>query len=463
MQEPGAAQPASFGHGSAQHGFDVGAYAAPAAAGAADPHAWVDPLAQPQQPQPGLDTHQPAQGGYQGQDFLQSNEQQSQAQQTADAFQSPSYDPSAGYQQQNSNTYADPALDPYGYQPPEMAPDHGGLESVSQSHELDGQYGEDYDDEMYDEPPRGRRSLVVVGALVGAIAVGGGLAYGYKSILGSGPASQTAKVVRSNSAPAKVKPSDPGGKKFAHSDSKVLGRLGDKTGSSTTSSSGTRKVSTLSIGRDGVIRGGAAAGATAAGATGPAQAAADDTDTGAAEISAPGISVVDAFAGRPPAADSAAVKKQASKATSSAAKPIIIAETRPTTVAPSKKATPKPAQLGGSSVAPSAGTKVAARKPAPKPATSSGGATRNGYVVVLASVPVSSTSRVKALTQYANIQQKYGTVLSGKTPDVVEANLGAKGTYHRLLVGPPGSRTSASRLCSSLKAAGYSGCWVTAY
>ena len=61
------------------------------------------------------------------------------------------------------------------------------------------------------------------------------------------------------------------------------------------------------------------------------------------------------------------------------------------------------------------------------------------------------------------MQQQYGSVLQNRTPDVREANLGQKGIYHRLLVGPPGSRAQASALCGELKAAGYKDCWVTAY
>jgi cell division septation protein DedD len=68
-----------------------------------------------------------------------------------------------------------------------------------------------------------------------------------------------------------------------------------------------------------------------------------------------------------------------------------------------------------------------------------------------------------ALKQFADMQQKYGALLQNKTPDVQEANLGEKGTYHRLLVGPPGSREAASTLCTQLKEQGYTGCWVTAY
>ena len=61
------------------------------------------------------------------------------------------------------------------------------------------------------------------------------------------------------------------------------------------------------------------------------------------------------------------------------------------------------------------------------------------------------------------MQQKYSSVLAGKTPDVAEANLGAKGNYHRLVVGPPGSRQQASSVCVQLKSQGYSDCWVTTY
>ena len=59
------------------------------------------------------------------------------------------------------------------------------------------------------------------------------------------------------------------------------------------------------------------------------------------------------------------------------------------------------------------------------------------------------------------MQQQYGPVLANKTPDVRETNLGVQGHVHRLLVGPPGSRSQASQLCTELKAAGYKDCWVT--
>ena len=106
--------------------------------------------------------------------------------------------------------------------------------------------------------------------------------------------------------------------------------------------------------------------------------------------------------------------------------------------------------------------KVAAAAPAAEEGvTTATGA--NGYVVVLASVPASGSSRLDALRKFADLQQQYGMVLANKTPDVRETTLAGKGPYHRLLVGPPGSRSQASELCTQLKASGYKDCWVTAY
>jgi hypothetical protein len=101
-------------------------------------------------------------------------------------------------------------------------------------------------------------------------------------------------------------------------------------------------------------------------------------------------------------------------------------------------------------------TKDVAAPPAPPTAVATTG---NGFVAVLSS----QKSRMDALKAFADLQQKYGNVLQTKTPDVQEANLGEKGTWYRAVVGPPGSRDAASNLCTQLKTAGYSGCWVTAY
>ena len=92
-----------------------------------------------------------------------------------------------------------------------------------------------------------------------------------------------------------------------------------------------------------------------------------------------------------------------------------------------------------------AAKKLPAKKIA-APAGVGGPTGANGYVAVLASVPASSSSRMDAMQQYADLQQKFGGILGSKAPDVVEAKL-EKGTFHRLVVGPPGSREAANTVC----------------
>jgi cell division protein FtsN len=68
-----------------------------------------------------------------------------------------------------------------------------------------------------------------------------------------------------------------------------------------------------------------------------------------------------------------------------------------------------------------------------------------------------------ALKSLADIQQKYPGVLQGRAADVREANLGAKGIWYRVVVGPPASRQTANTVCGELKARGFGGCWIAGY
>jgi hypothetical protein len=326
-----------------------------------------------------------------------------------------------------------------------------------------------YDEENYEtaEPPRSRKWMTVMAALVGAIVVGGGMTYGYLSLFGGTEGGPT-PVVKSAEGPSKVKPSEPGGKQFANTDSKLLGRLGEGGSSSAGSTTeadgaGARKVQTLVVGRDGEIQAPAAAAPAAA-----------DAAPGVS-VPVPGMTLIDV-----PGADTPAPAPAAQKAqpivVQPPAEPVQVAanEPRPAPVVP------KSINSAGEAQAPAAAAEAPAPvaekpKPAPKPVTKTAAipetattapapkTTGLGYVAVLASVPASGTSRIDALQQFADLQQRYGGILQNKTPDVTEANLGEKGRYHRLVVGPPGSKDGANSVCSQLKSAGYSSCWVMAY
>ncbi len=366
--------------------------------------------------------------------------------------------------------------------------------------ELDPNYSEDDAEYEAEDAPRGRRPMMIVAALAGAILLGGGLAYGYKSFLG-GSSTGEPPVIKSATAPSKIKPADAGGKQFAHTDSKIMGRLGEGAATATAASpaaagemdaNGTRKVATLVVGRDGSIQ--APAVAEAAAPPGDANSVPGLTDPG---LTVPGLTVVDVLgatkvqsvAGAVAAAAPVAAQAVAQAAPQAAQKLVLAppaAPQKPVTIAKAVAAEPSKAvalaatgsidpQAAAAPVVAAKKIKKAAAAAAAAPvtdaavaapasnsiATTGGGS--NGFVAVLASVPRSNSSRLDALKRFADMQQKYGTVLTGKTPDVAEANLGTKGAYHRLVVGPPGSRDQASSVCTQLKSQGYADCWVTSY
>lgn len=333
-------------------------------------------------------------------------------------------------------------------------------------------YGEpdaEFDENMLEdeeEPRRGRRGLMIVIALVGAIGLGGGMAYAYKTLFParSGPA----PLIKDTQGPVKSKPEFADGRGFPHTDKKLLNRLGDDTGPQGAPAgqpgssdaqddrvgddpNAPRKVRLIPI----APNGGPPPVQVVTTAPPPAAAA-------PAMALPPGVTIDNIGPPRsqqPPSAQRAQVPP-----------PVVAAPARPAPQPPVRIASaanmPPPAEA--EPVAPvkkAPVTKPAASKsPVPKTREASAAATTPtasgaGYVAVLSS----QKSRMDALKIFANMQEKYGEVLSSRTPDVQEANLGEKGVWYRLVVGPPGSREAASSLCIQLKAAGYSGCWVTAY
>ena len=78
------------------------------------------------------------------------------------------------------------------------------------------------------------------------------------------------------------------------------------------------------------------------------------------------------------------------------------------------------------------------------------------YVVQVAA----RKSQTDALATFADIQQKYPRLLDGYRPIIKRADLGDKGVWYRLNVGPVESKKVASALCSQLKSAGMRSCLV---
>ncbi|ODA68753.1 rare lipoprotein A [Methyloligella halotolerans] len=257
----------------------------------------------------------------------------------------------------------------------------------------------------------GRRSGIMIGsAVVGAIALGGALAFAFKQ--SGGGISGEPPLITAENTPVKEAPEQPGGKEFPHKNKLIYDRL--ENGDQPEADRLVPRQEELALPNM------------------PAQtdmpdmpelAANDAGNAGAADASDPdsGPRKVKTLTVRPDGS------VDAGQATANAAG----AQSEPTTTA---------------SIEPQA-------QPAPAPAAAS----RN-YVVQVAS----KKDQTEALAAFADMQQKYPSLLANYRPMVNRVNLGDKGVWYRLQVGPMSSQADASQLCGQLKAKGLNDCLVMA-
>lgn len=427
-----------------------------------------DPYAQQQHPQHGYyaqDPYAQPQGGdaYYGHYFQPGQQQPPQA----------SPPPATGYyqgQQQHPGAYPQPGqayVDPrtgydlgnYTTQPPQRTqpPTHGhgyaaapppppqGYDPNAYPHQQSGHDAEhehddyhEYEDEEVEEPKSRFRSLFVVASLIGAIALGAGLAYGYKKF-GGGQGVGNPPVVKASAGQSKVRADGADGKKVAErldgpAPAVVPARVAEAP-----QPAGPRVVQTIPVAPNGTL------------ISPPPQAAAPTPLR--PTISVPGMAIDNLPPSGPPPQAIAAVapappqpQPQAPQIISApAGRPV--APPPPAAVAPVERA---PVQKTAKAAAAVAAPATTAATPAPRAS--------NGYVAVLSS----QGSRIDALKAYADLQQKYNSVLGGKPADVQEATVNGK-VWYRAVVGPPGSRNAAADLCAQLKTAGHSACFPAAY
>jgi hypothetical protein len=347
------------------------------------------------------------------------------------AYDLGNYMPSGAQGYPNGGQQPYPAMDP----PPFHQQGH---DPYAQGHaDSEAEYDDEFADD--DEPGRGRRWMFIVAALVGAVGVGGALAYTYKSFVA--PSGGRVPLVKAEPN-VKVRPA-------AANDKRMQGRLGEDAGQQNTAAEddragndeqgGPRRVRTIPI-----TPGGGPPGIQV---TPPAQQA-------AAPPSIPGI-MLENMGPRPQQTPPRAAPQpgpQPPQRVTIGQPPPSLPPPQQAEEPPARRAPAPPPQVAK---APPPAPPRAAPAAAPPPAANTGA----GYVAVLSS----QKSRMDALKAFADLQQKYGEALSGRVPDVQEANLGEKGIWYRVVVGPPGSRDAANGVCSQLKTAGYGSCWVNAY
>jgi cell division septation protein DedD len=310
---------------------------------------------------------------------------------------------------------------------------------------------------------RSRSAFMVGSALLGAIALGGALAFAYKQS-GGGLGSEPPPLVQADSTPVKEAPDQPGGKEFPHNNKLIYDRL--QNGDGPESEKLVPRQEDVAVpampASDPAAMPAPVASTDAVPPTTQALPGAPTMAMAAADESAPD--------GGPRKVKTMVVRPDGSLETPSV--PALPTEAAPAGAAPVKAAAaPAPAaepqQLAAvTPPAPAAEAQpAAAPAPAAKPkaqqtaaATPQAAAAPSKYVVQVGS----KKNQTEALASFADMQQKYPTLLASYRPIVQKADLGSKGTWYRLRIGPITDKTAASKLCSQLKSQGLPDCLVMA-
>lgn len=303
---------------------------------------------------------------------------------------------------------------------------------------------------------RGRSAFMVGSALLGAIALGGALAFAYKQS-GGGLSGEQPPLVTADSRPVKELPEQAGGKEFPHKNKLIYDRL----------QNGDEPETERLVPRQENV----AVPALPPSADGPAPVASTDFTTpttqavGGAEpidvasvddgsMAEGGPRKVKTMVVRPDGSMAAPEPAAGEVAAAAAAEAPAAAETAPQAVAA------VPQQVAALPAPPP----DAKPKPAPKPvaqqtaAVAPAAAAPTKYVVQVGS----KKNQTDALASFADMQQKYPSLLANYRPMVQKADLGAKGVWYRLRIGPIVDKTAASKLCTQLKSQGLPDCLVMA-
>jgi SPOR domain len=316
------------------------------------------------------------------------------------------------------------------------------------------------EDEYYEDAPPSRRTMVVMAiAGVAALAViGTAGAFGYRALVGSSGSTKPPPVIKADTAPNKIVPATTG--KDAQSNKLITERVNERgqserlvsreeqpmdrptavamsqSGPQTALGSGVvgsepKKVRTIAIHPDQ-----------------PVADAAPSTMSAAAAPARPAPAPAPRAAAAPPrpAPDTTADTEETAAPTRSAPPPRQAAAASgnsPLSLNPNaapSRAAPAPA--------PADPARTAAVAPQAPAAASTGGGP-GSYVQVS-----SQRSEGEAQAAFRSLQAKFPDQLGGRQPSIHKADLGAKGTYYRAMVGPFANAGEASQLCASLKAAG---------
>ena len=282
-----------------------------------------------------------------------------------------------------------------------------------------------------DAQSSGRKSFLVGTMILGSVIIGGGVAFAYK-YSGDG-SSDNAPVITSEDSGIKSKPDNPGGREFAHQNKKIFARLGDPGAKTEAGIVATREPEVVESLR-GEVKDAANQGQ---------QLRETDTNGGPRRvrtyrIDRNGNQILDTGANRAKLAGQDV--KDIPGVTADTGQPARTVRTLKANGA--KKVQEKSIQI--------------ARAQAKAPPVNRVASNDGNYVVQISA----RRTQTDALAAFSGLQSKYGSVLGGYRPLIQRADLGSRGIWFRLRVGPMQSREDAANVCAKLKSKGMKNCLV---
>jgi SPOR domain len=312
------------------------------------------------------------------------------------------------------------------------------------------------EEEDLDEAPASRRrsGLVMVAAVLGLAVLGTAGAFAYRAMFGGSIMPTLPPIIKAGEGPNKIVPTNPGTQaggtnQAAGSGSEKLVSREEQPVDVQDPTKAPRVISTIPVTPPGSAPGvpspvmAGPGGADPAFGAAPGAGAATPTPSGPKKVHT--VTIRPDQMGGPPVA---------------AAPPPPAATAAPAPRAPAAVVARGPAPTGGGSeplalvpsagAAPAAHPRTAAVVPSTEPASISPASPGGGYVVQV----TSQRSEAEAKSAYHAMKTKYPDQLGNREAMIRRADLGAKGTFYRAVVGPFVSMEEAAGLCSGLKAAG---------
>ena len=356
-----------------------------------------------------------------------------------------------------------PAAGEFGYDQYQQNPDPNAYPGQDPNQGFGyGQYGAEDDDYYDDVPPNRRRIGIIAIAGVFALAVlGTAGAFGYRAIFGSSASSGPPPVIKADTTPSKIVPATAG--KDAQAGKMITDRVNERGEGEKLVSREEQPVPVTTTNPANVLTpqnqdpNQMNAGQLGSGVVGAAPKRIrtivihPDQANGSSSQAFPTPEAAPAEAPEP-AAPQPRVANVTPARPAAPPRTINEAAAAPTPHRTVTRAAPPaanaPLSLNPNATAPAPAPRRVANAPtrmAPAATVASG-----GYAVQV----TARRSQADAQAAFRSLQAKYPSQLGGQQPLIKRVDLGAKGIYYRAMIGPYGSSSEASSVCSSLKAAG---------